>query len=54
MWSSHTESADGCASPEEQVASVHAICFAMALSADLGGRETPPEKMEDIATMTFD
>ena len=54
MWGSYTESADGCASPEEQVASAHAICFAMALSAGLGGHRTPPEKMEGIATVTFD
>ena len=53
-WGSRTASADGRTSPEELEASAHASCFAMALSAGLGGRGTPPERMEVSATVTFD
>jgi osmotically inducible protein OsmC len=53
-WASRTESSDGRTSPEELVASAHASCFAMALSAGLGGSGTPPERLEVSATVTFD
>ena len=53
-WASRTESPDGRTSPEELVASAHASCFAMALSAGLGGGGTPPEKLEVSVAVTFD
>ena len=53
-WASRTESADGRTSPEELVAAAHASCFAMAFSAGLGGKGTPPTKLDVSATVTFD
>ena len=53
-WASRTEAADGRTSPEELVAAAHASCFAMALSAGLGGAGTPPQRLEISAEVTFD
>ncbi len=53
-WASRTESADGRTSPEELIAAAHASCFAMALSAGLAKANTPPQKLEVAATVTFD
>ncbi len=53
-WASRTESADGRTSPEELVASAHASCFSMALSARLGRAGTPPKRLEVEATVTFE
>ena len=53
-WASRTEAPDGRTSPEELVAAAHASCFAMALSAGLGGAGTPPQKLHVSATVTFD
>ncbi len=40
--------------PEELVAAAHAGCFTMALSAQLGEAGLTPEKLETMATVTFD
>ena len=53
-WAARTEQSDGKTSPEELVASAHAACFSMALSAGLGRGGTPPTKLEVDATVTFD
>ena len=53
-WVARTEQSGGKTSPEELVASAHASCFSMALSAGLGGGGTPPTKLEVDATVTFD
>ncbi len=53
-WASRTEGPEGRTSPEELLASAHASCYAMALSAGLGGAGTPPQKLEVSATVTFD
>lgn len=53
-WAARTESSDGRTSPEELVAAAHASCFAMALSAGLGRANTPPQKLEVGASVTFD
>ena len=53
-WAARTESSDGKTSPEELVASAHAACFSMALSAGLGKGGNPPTKLEVDATVTFD
>ena len=53
-WAARTEQSGGKTSPEELVASAHASCFSMALSAGLGGGGTPPTKLEVDATVTFD
>lgn len=52
-WASRSEEADGKTSPEELIAAAHASCFAMALSFGLANAETPPEKLETSATVTF-
>ena len=52
-WASRTEDSGGRTSPEELVASAHASCFCMALSAGLGRAGTPPSKLEVSAEVTF-
>ena len=52
-WASRIEDSGGRTSPEELVASAHASCFCMALSAGLGGASTPPTKLEVSAEVTF-
>jgi lipoyl-dependent peroxiredoxin len=52
-WASRAEEPDGRTSPEELVASAWAACFAMALSNVLAKAETPPDRLETSATVTF-
>lgn len=53
-WAARTESPEGKTSPEELLAAAHASCYAMAFSATLGRRGTPPERLDVTATATFD
>ncbi|MDA0798630.1 MAG: OsmC family peroxiredoxin [Chloroflexi bacterium] len=53
-WAARTEQSGGKTSPEELVASAHAACFSMALSAGLGKGGNPPTKLEVDATVIFD
>ncbi len=52
-WASRVEDSGGRTSPEELLASAHASCFCMALSAILGRAGTPPKKLEASAEVTF-
>ena len=52
-WASRIEDSGGRTSPEELLASAHASCFCMALSAGLGRAGTPPNKLEASAEVTF-
>ena len=52
-WASRIEDSGGRTSPEELLASAHASCFCMALSAILGRAGTPPKKLEASAEVTF-
>ena len=53
-WPARTEEVNGMTSPEELIAAAHAACFSMALSARLARNNTPPDKLEVSATVTFD
>jgi osmotically inducible protein OsmC len=53
-WASRTEEPSGRTSPEELLAGAHAACYAMAFSAELGRRGTPPERLHVTATAAFD
>jgi lipoyl-dependent peroxiredoxin len=53
-WAARTEAPEGMTSPEELLAAAHAACFCMALSAELDGAGTPPERLEVAATAAFD
>ena len=53
-WAARTEAPGGKTSPEELLAAAHASCFAMALSAGLGRKQHPPERLTVNATCTFD
>ena len=53
-WAARTERADGRTSPEELLAGAHAACYAMAFSATLARRGTPPERLQVTAVATFD
>ncbi len=44
----------GAGSPEELLAAAHASCYAMALSATLARKRTPPERLNVTAKCTFD
>jgi lipoyl-dependent peroxiredoxin len=51
-WASRTTRAAGKTSPEELLAAAHASCYCMGLANELG--ETPPERLEAIATVEFE
>ena len=53
-WASRTESPGGKTSPEELLAASHAACYAMAFSANLGRRGTPPERLHVTAVASLD
>ena len=53
-WSARTEAPGGKTSPEELLAAAHASCYAMALSATLARKRTPPERLDVTAKCTFD
>jgi len=40
--------------PEELIAAAHAACFSMALSAQLGGANLTPERIQTNATLTME
>jgi lipoyl-dependent peroxiredoxin len=52
-WASRTGPSEGKTSPEELLAAAHASCFCMALSNTLDENETPPDRLEASATVTF-
>jgi len=53
-WASRSEErSGGKTSPEELLAAAHASCFSMALSNGLTKAGTPPERLEEKATATF-
>jgi lipoyl-dependent peroxiredoxin len=52
-WASRSEQPGGKTSPEELIAAAWASCFAMALSNGLAQADTPPERLETSATVTF-
>ena len=52
-WASRAEDANGKTSPEELIAAAHSSCFSMAFSARLANNETPPERLETSAVVTF-
>jgi osmotically inducible protein OsmC len=53
-WASRTEAPGGKTSPEELLAAAHASCYAMALSATLVKKRSPPERLHVTAQCTFD
>jgi len=53
-WASRTEGSGGKTSPEELLAAAHASCYAMALSATLARRGTPPERLDVTAVCSFE
>jgi osmotically inducible protein OsmC len=53
-WASRTEEHNGRTSPEELIASAHASCFSMALSAQLARNSTPATKLAVKCVVTFD
>jgi osmotically inducible protein OsmC len=52
-WASRAEEPNGKTSPEELIAAAWASCFSMALSSGLAKNDTPPERLESSATVTF-
>jgi osmotically inducible protein OsmC len=52
-WASRAEEANGKTSPEELIAAAHSSCFSMAFSARLANNDTPPERLETSAVVTF-
>jgi osmotically inducible protein OsmC len=52
-WASRAESPDGRTSPEELIAAAHSACYSMALSHALAGNNTPPDRLETSAEVTF-
>jgi osmotically inducible protein OsmC len=52
-WASRAEEANGKTSPEELIAGAHSACFSMAFSNALAKNETPAERLETSAVVTF-
>ena len=52
-WASRTGDANGKTSPEELLAAAHSSCFSMALSHELSGAGSLPERLEVTSTVTF-
>lgn len=52
-WPARTEEPNGKTSPEELIAAAHSSCFCMAFSARLAKNDTPPERLETTAVVTF-
>lgn len=52
-WPSRAEEPNGLTSPEELIASAHASCYCMALSAALAKAGAPPTELRASATVTF-
>lgn len=52
-WPRRAEEAEGHTSPEELIAAAHSACYSMAFSARLANNDTPPERLETSAVVTF-
>lgn len=52
-WPARSEEPNGVTSPEELIAGAHAACYSMAFSARLAKNETPAERLEVSAVVTF-
>lgn len=52
-WKNRAEAHEGTTNPEELLAAAHATCFSMALSNELDGNGTPPEKLDTSAEVSF-
>jgi lipoyl-dependent peroxiredoxin len=52
-WASRVHEPAGRTSPEELLAASHAACYAMALSATLGGSGNPPQRLDVTATVSL-
>ena len=52
-WAARTEEANGKTSPEELLAAAHAACFSMAFSSRLAKNNTPAQRLDVSATVTF-
>jgi len=53
-WPKRSEAHNGGTSPEELLAAAHASCFAMALSGALARNNTPAERLDVSATVSFE
>lgn len=53
-WQSRTGGDNSETTPEELLAAAHAACFAMALSYELQGKQTPAESLDVTAAVGFD
>jgi lipoyl-dependent peroxiredoxin len=52
-WAARAEDANGRTSPEELIAGAHSACFAMAFSNMLAKNESPADRLEVSAVVTF-
>ena len=52
-WASRAEDANGKTSPEELIAGAHSACYSMAFSNMLAKNDTPAERLETSAVVTF-
>ncbi|HEY0905174.1 MAG TPA: OsmC family protein [Marmoricola sp.] len=52
-WPARTEEANGKTSPEELIAAAHSACYSMAFSNMLAKNDTPADRLETSAVVTF-
>lgn len=53
-FAARTETSDGKTSPEELIASAHAICYAMVVANTLNKAGTPPDQLNVTAVCSLD
>src|SRR5579862_2995047 len=53
-WKGRTEGPGAITSPEELIAAAHASCYAMAFSANLARKGSPPQRLTVTAECSFD
>jgi osmotically inducible protein OsmC len=52
-WASRAEEANGKTSPEELIAGAHSACYSMSFSNMLAKNDTPADRLETSAVVTF-
>ena len=52
-WKARAEAAEGKTSPEELIAAAHSACFSMAFSNMLAKNDTPADRLDVSAVVTF-
>jgi osmotically inducible protein OsmC len=53
-WAARAENPEGMTSPEELLAAAHSACYSMAFANMLAKNETPPNRLDTSAVVSFE